>query len=342
VSHGVVDDAVVADALDDLAESMGKIALAQRASSPLGTFLKDRLTDVRRYKLPETWNAEPDATQSRRFPPECAASRPKGPATPPARPSAVTARFCRAFSETSTSRPTSTTPRRTAPRLPERGGRTKDTKARKARRPAPERRRHHHSLGWKERRVPRILFVAATSLELEPLRRQIAGAPPGFAATFAVTGVGKASAALQTALAIGRSRPRLVVQVGCAGAFRGLASPSGTSPSRRGKCWRRRCDQPPPDSSTCWQISLPALAGKGSAPAIYNEVPLSPIARSTWQAVRRMSAGRFHVKQGLLATVSSARAPRPRRAAWRRAGRLGGEHGRRRRGALRAARSVCV
>jgi len=65
-AHGVVDDAVVADALEDLAESMGKIAFAQRASSPLGTFLKERLTDERRYKLPEAWSAEArrDAVQA--------------------------------------------------------------------------------------------------------------------------------------------------------------------------------------------------------------------------------------------------------------------------------------
>ncbi|HZN59605.1 MAG TPA: futalosine hydrolase [Planctomycetota bacterium] len=153
--------------------------------------------------------------------------------------------------------------------------------------------------------MPRILFVAATSLELEPLRRQIAGARPGFAATFAVTGVGKASAALQTALAIGRSRPRLVMQVGCAGAFRGSGLSVGDVAIATGEVLGDEGVISPRGFIDLRQLSLPALAGKGSAPAIYNEVPLSPIARSTWQAVRRMSAGRFHVKQGLLATVSS-------------------------------------
>jgi futalosine hydrolase len=139
--------------------------------------------------------------------------------------------------------------------------------------------------------------------EARPLRALLEREAPPFRAAIRITGAGKAAAALETALAIAEAAPALTVQLGCAGAF----PSSGLSPG----------------DVVIADVEL--LADEGAASAggfldletlglpttlrgprpLFNEIPVARPRFETWPALQALAAGRFLVRAGRLATVST-------------------------------------
>lgn len=152
------------------------------------------------------------------------------------------------------------------------------------------------------RRAP-FLVVAAVEEELAPLRKRIEAEGDPSRAVLVVTGVGKACAALETALAVERHAPRLCLQVGCAGAFPGAGLRMADVAVAELEALGDEGVETPVGFVDLARMGLP-LARWGGEP-IFNEVPVTLPDAGLLAEIRGAVAGRFSVLVGRFVTVST-------------------------------------
>ncbi|MBI4601871.1 MAG: futalosine hydrolase [Planctomycetes bacterium] len=162
--------------------------------------------------------------------------------------------------------------------------------------------------GSAERRT--VLLLTAVEREMAPLRRRRAALEAFCAPRLVVTGPGKISAACETALALREHVPALAVQVGCAGAYAGAGLRVGDVVVSDLEVLADEGAEAPGGFLDLERLGLPA-GRDGDAP-VYNQVRLSRPRPETWRAVLERAAGRFEVRLGRTATVSTVSATEER------------------------------
>jgi futalosine hydrolase len=158
--------------------------------------------------------------------------------------------------------------------------------------------------------LPAVLIVAAVDAELRPVERLLAEAPRRFAPRLAVTGVGKASAAMETAIALREGSPACVLQVGCAGAFPGRGLSPGDVVIADAEVFSDEGVEGPQGFLDLAALGL--LASSGPAGRIGNDVPVTRPRAETLEEVTAHARGRFAIRVGRLATVSTGSGTRRR------------------------------
>jgi futalosine hydrolase len=178
--------------------------------------------------------------------------------------------------------------------------------------------------GWPVRDGPflesmdakRILILTATEAELADIRRAAgAGAPETgpvpvlrgrigpFETVLAATGAGKASAAFAAGWLLARGEYRLLVNVGCAGAFPGTLLVPGDVVIADREILADEGAAAPGGFLDLGAIGVHALDGR---PPVHNEVPIHPPCRITPKALADLSRDLgFPVRAGPLCTVST-------------------------------------
>jgi futalosine hydrolase len=150
---------------------------------------------------------------------------------------------------------------------------------------------------------PTVVILAAVEAELRPLERLISEARPPFAPRFVVTGVGKASAAMETALALGESSAAIALQLGSAGAFRGAGLSPGDVVIADGEVLGDDGVETPDGFIDLSGLGL--AAATGPLGRIGNQVPTCMPGPGTLEALVECAMGRFAVRTGRLVTVST-------------------------------------
>ncbi|HVR76434.1 MAG TPA: futalosine hydrolase [Planctomycetota bacterium] len=150
---------------------------------------------------------------------------------------------------------------------------------------------------------PRVLFLAAVEQEILPLEAWLARLGDILEARLEVTGAGKASAASAAALAIAEFRPAIAVQVGCAGAYPASGMPVGGVVVSDLEILADEGVLAPEGFLDLSHLALPAASDRGRP--VFNEVPTFRPRFETWQGLLERVGGRFQVRAGRTATVST-------------------------------------
>jgi futalosine hydrolase len=152
-----------------------------------------------------------------------------------------------------------------------------------------------------------VLFLAAVEREVLPLRRRVEGIAGKHAFSFqpriVVTGVGKAGSACEATIALREERPCLTVQVGCAGALPGSGLVPGDVVISDVEILADEGVETEDGFLDLQRLGLPA--GRDGLLDIYNEVPVSCPRFETWGELFARTGGRFTVRSGRMATVST-------------------------------------
>jgi futalosine hydrolase len=151
--------------------------------------------------------------------------------------------------------------------------------------------------------LPTVLILAAVEAELRPLEDRLSKAPPSFTPRLAVTGIGKASAAMETAIALREAPVACVLQLGSAGAFPGLGLSPGDVVIADGEILGDDGVEAPGGFLSLSALGLTAATGPGGR--IRNEVPTSRPQPETLHGLMETAAGLFTVRVGRLVTVST-------------------------------------
>jgi len=154
--------------------------------------------------------------------------------------------------------------------------------------------------------LPSVLVLAAVEAEMEPFIRRLGRFDPlvsRWKPRLILTGAGKTCAAIHATRALAAGSCALAVQIGVAGALPGSKLEPGDVVVATSEFL---ADEGVEDSTgflDLAELGLPS-AVIGGRP-IYNEVRLSSPARATVSAIEAGAAGKYAVRTGRLATVST-------------------------------------
>ena len=154
--------------------------------------------------------------------------------------------------------------------------------------------------------LPAVLVLAAVEAEMEPFLRRL-DLPDSLVSVceprIIVTGAGKTRTALGVNRDLSSGPCALVVQIGVAGALPGSRLEPGDVVVATSEFLADEGVEAPTGFLDLLALGLPS--GMAGGRPIYNEVPLSIPAPATLSAIEASAAGRYAVRAGRLATVST-------------------------------------
>jgi futalosine hydrolase len=167
--------------------------------------------------------------------------------------------------------------------------------------------------------LPRIVVLAAVEEELRPLRGLLAERRLAASVHLIPSGVGKASAAREAALALREHAPALLLQVGCAGAFPGRGLVEGDAVVATEEILGDEGAETPAGFLDLEALGFPVARRDGRP--VYNRVPTDQPLPEELEAIARGISGSFRLLSGPMLTVSTATGTDARRdallARWR-------------------------
>jgi futalosine hydrolase len=151
--------------------------------------------------------------------------------------------------------------------------------------------------------LPPVLVLAAVETEMEPFRRRLESLASVCVPRLILTGAGKTAAAIHATRALGSAPCALAVQIGVAGALPGSMLEPGDVVLATSEFLADEGVEAPTGWLDLLTLGLPSAVAGGRV--VHNEVPVSIPARTTLSAIEASAAGRYAVRAGRLATVST-------------------------------------
>ena len=151
--------------------------------------------------------------------------------------------------------------------------------------------------------LPVVLILAAVEAEMDPFRRRLESLASVCVPRLVLTGAGKTGAAISATRALSAAPFALAVQIGVAGALPASGLDPGDVVLATSEFLADEGVEAPGAFLALEALGLPSAVMGGNP--VYNEVPLSSPAPATLSAIEASAAGRYAVRAGRLATVST-------------------------------------